>query len=840
MKKIIFKLAVLTLAAMFTVCASALLKADESADYYYYSLPGDMDENGIHNVKDVVMLAREMLNGGENDLADVNRDGKISVLDVVCAVKTVTDTYEVEKMIDTRYLKTSYLENFYAESISLSAGNLASEWSAKYVDDGVEITVNVTDKDVYCADSMSNSDNIRFYIQPINSNVYADRYAIHVRCTADGKMAVHRWKGSSDSWVAETPAAGANISNVVKLTDDGWTVTVKIGYDYFGLEKEWSYGNVRLYPVVADATADGVTEVMYTDVDVNTQRWRCDTYFVVSTSDNGGFVRKDFDKLSFAEDVLPTNEFKDLAFLDNLATIESAKSTTVIREANFGASVFSDRTYGAEGAGFPIELVGKAFGCGPIAGSKVNVTKAGYVVLEAGHYTGYDKLNQTIEDAGWTLLVKAAYTPYNTASRVGEDSAPDLANWYVKYCEVGEEINFGKWSVAYGEGQTTPFDWESKAPYTILDSNAIYEWGEAPVNTTLLNSDENTYYSVDIRKWHGCPSIAVTEGGKAFAVWTTGDKGEGNPENYAVIAYSGDNGKTWTEFAYVNSEEATDPNKTTTVCDIQLWLDHETNTLHCFYLASSTMTTFEKSSAVWTFTISNVNEDFSKWEFSPHRYVFPGLLRNNILVLSDGTWLASPNDYVDERFTLVYASTDKGETWELRGKAYIPRAYTYDETNMVEMKDGSIWLTVRNSYAQPLQAYSFDGGYTWTLSSLADYYVGQTRFNFTRLSSGAILRVCNAASGRTMMSAYLSYDEGETWPYSITLCEEYSTYPDVDLITVDGEEQIHVIFDLDRYGKGGVYQGRVYHTVLTEEFIKANHGKVFNPHTDFDTVAKIK
>ena len=84
------------------------------------------------------------------------------------------------------------------------------------------------------------------------------------------------------------------------------------------------------------------------------------------------------------------------------------------------------------------------------------------------------------------------------------------------------------------------------------------------------------------------------------------------------------------------------------------------------------------------------------------------------------------------------------------------------------------------------------------------------------------------------MSAYLSYDEGITWPYSVTLCEEYSTYPDVALVTVNGEEQIHVIFDRDRYGLG-----KVYHTVFTEEYLKENNGKVFTPDSDFTTVAKI-
>ena len=444
MKRIISRLAMLVFAVMLAFSTSALTLADENADYYYYSLAGDMDENGVHSVKDVIMLAREVLSGSGNTLADTNCDGSVNLLDVVYAARTVIGAYEVEKVIDTRYLKTSYIENFYAESIKFSAGNASSEWFAKYLDDGVEVTVNVTDKDLYCTESMDKSDTVCFYIQPVNSIIFADRYALRVRCNANGAVEVRRWKGSSDSFVTETPGADANFSHSFALTDDGWTVTVKIGYDYFGLEKEWSYGKVRLFPVVNDATASGATQVLYSDVDVNMQRYRCDTYFVISSAENGGFVRKDFDKLSFAEDILKDSEFAGLEFLDNLATIESGESGTVIRMAKVGASLFSNRTYGAEERGLPTELVGKAFGCGSIAGSKVKVTNAGYVVLEVGCFSDYDTLNKKVADAGWTLLVKAAYTPSNTATRAGTDSIPDLANWYVKYCEeLGVEFIAG-------------------------------------------------------------------------------------------------------------------------------------------------------------------------------------------------------------------------------------------------------------------------------------------------------------------------------------------------------------------------------------------------------------
>ena len=820
MKKIIFQLATLALAALLTMSAFAAVKADADEDYYYYTLAGDMDENGMHDIKDVLAIIKGMLDNNsitDTALADLNGDGKITLADVLRTVKASLGSYEVEKVIDTKYLKESYLENFYAESIKFSAVNATSEWTAKYTDDGVEITVKITDDDVYYSGNMTSSDNVYFYIQPVNSYIYADKLALRIRCTSDGSVEVKRWSGTGDAFATETPASDANFAHTCTTTDDGWEVTVNIGYDYFGIEKEYAYGKVRMFPSMTDANAEGYTEVLYDAVDVNMARWRMDTYFVISTKENGGFERDDFHMLSFADDILSTNELYGTEFWNNLATIESNAAKTSLRTAAVGVPVFSDRTYSAEEGGLPVELIGTSYSFAPISGSSVKVTKAGYVVLEAGLLTGYETINSNIVDAGWTLVLKATKTPYNTATKAGTDTAPDLANWYVKYCEEGEEIAFGKWAVAYGTaGENDPFDWESKAAYTILDTT-------------------NDYYSISDRTWHGCPSIAVTNGGRLVAIWSTGGSGEGQPENYAVLAYSDDNGKTWAEFGYVNSEEADDENKTTVVCDAQLWLDHETNTLHCFYLMSSTLAKFEKNSAVWTFTVSNPDDDFSEWKVSDHRYLFPGLLRNNILVLSDGTWLAAPNDYMDERFTVVYASTDKGETWELRGKAYIPKAYNYDETILVEKEDGSIWMTVRNSSGVLLQSFSLDGGKTWTLGSATDIYNCTTRFNITRLSSGALLMVGNAASGRTMMTAYLSYDDGETWPYSITLYEAYTTYPDVDTLTVDGVEQIHIIFDRDRYN-----YGRVYHGVFTEEYIKEHSGEVVDRSTMLNMITTIK
>ncbi len=716
-------------------------------------------------------------------------------------------------------LPLSYLTDFSAKEISISqtAEKKATvTYKASYSDSGVTVTATVVDPTIYTiADNIGNGDNISIHLQGVNSVMRGDRFAINFLCDANGNYLLRRYDNSGGyKAVTEVDPAAVNDTSYFTYakTADGYTVTYFASYDFLRVTKEQAFGKVRMLLSLRNTdSADSTSYYVYgSEEGVNYDL--PNTWLVLDAENN--FIRDDFDTVSFAEDILPSNAFADLKFLDTLATI-SAGTKSTLREAKAGAQAFSDRTYSLEESYLPAELVGKAFVGGPINGDVTTVTKAGYVVLAVGEISSYDSVNTNVKNAGWTQILYAAGTPYNSAVRV---NIPDLVNWYVKYCEAGETIAFGKWAIPFANGETTPFDWDAKGADVIIGST-------------------DPYYGFDTRLWNGCPTVEATNGGRLIAGWTTGGTVEGQPENYIVLAYSDDGGKNWEELCVVNTEKADSPNKTTTVCDIQIWLDKETNTLHCFYISTSKNPPYEKASAVWTFTMTDLDGEVSDIQYSEHRYLFPGLLRNNITVLSDGTWIVAPNNFLDERFCVVYASTDKGATWTKRANIYVPEALNYDETMVTELSDGTLWLGARANTSKKVmyQAYSFDKGYTWTMSSPSNIFNCNTRFNFTRLESGALLMVYDAASGRKKMTAALSYDDGLTWPYSVTLFEANSTYPDVSLYTVDGEEQIHIVFDSDRYETG-----RIYHRVLTEDYIRKNNGKVLDPATDLNVVTKIK
>ena len=76
----------------FAVCTFAAT-ADKDADYYYYTLAGDIDEDGVHGLKDVLAILYSVVNDNVSNmaLADANGDGKINRADLLRLAKYLLD-----------------------------------------------------------------------------------------------------------------------------------------------------------------------------------------------------------------------------------------------------------------------------------------------------------------------------------------------------------------------------------------------------------------------------------------------------------------------------------------------------------------------------------------------------------------------------------------------------------------------------------------------------------------------------------------------------------------------------------------------------------------------------
>jgi hypothetical protein len=144
---------------------------------------------------------------------------------------------------------------------------------------------------------------------------------------------------------------------------------------------------------------------------------------------------------------------------------------------------------------------------------------------------------------------------------------------------------------------------------------------------------------------------------------------------------------------------------------------------------------------------------------------------------------------------------------------------------ILERRDGSLMMFLRVLDRPYEQTFSFDGGRTWTTPETVDFSSGPSRFFMCRLQSGRVLLVrCNNTENqniRARMTAFLSEDDGKTWPYELLLDErEKVSYPD-GFQSADG--RIFIQYDRCRI------EGEILMSVFREEDIIA--GKIVSNGT---------
>jgi hypothetical protein len=69
--------------------STAILITTEIPDF---GILGDINEDDIINVLDVVILVNVILSGEENSNADINQDGTINVLDIVTLINIIFES----------------------------------------------------------------------------------------------------------------------------------------------------------------------------------------------------------------------------------------------------------------------------------------------------------------------------------------------------------------------------------------------------------------------------------------------------------------------------------------------------------------------------------------------------------------------------------------------------------------------------------------------------------------------------------------------------------------------------------------------------------------------------
>ena len=233
-----------------------------------------------------------------------------------------------------------------------------------------------------------------------------------------------------------------------------------------------------------------------------------------------------------------------------------------------------------------------------------------------------------------------------------------------------------------------------------------------------------------------------------------------------------------------------------TICiDIQLWLDPQ-NKMWIFWTQRDYRFPREAPEHLRTYAVICEDPDGEKLSFSEPKYIAPGFLRCQPTVLSDGRILLCAYDWVGERFNYSL-SCDGGNTWIRKSVGLKNFKTDFDETMVLERKDGSLWMLARNAETGTLtQSISCNGGESWSAGEKSSITAPPTRFFIKRLPSGRVLLIKNnSPKERINMTAFLSEDDGATWKYALPIDPRITSYPDA-AIGKDGT--IYMVHDRGR------------------------------------------
>lgn len=338
----------------------------------------------------------------------------------------------------------------------------------------------------------------------------------------------------------------------------------------------------------------------------------------------------------------------------------------------------------------------------------------------------------------------------------------------------------------------------------------------------IVNPIEPKYIDESIRQFQGCPTIAITKGGRIYVGWYSGGTIEPHMDNFNLLVYSDDKGKTWSKPILVIPS---DHNRWVHALDIQLWTAPD-GRLFVFWVQDNTepvelgrkgyvidgFVFYDKIHAEWVSICDN--PDAENPVFSEPRYLDKGFLRCKPLALENGTWINFNYDQTTDRYGYSI-SADNGNTYKhYYGAKKIETPF--DECMAYQKKDGSIRMFARTSVGEIAESTSFDNGINWSETKKSGILNPDTRFYVGRTPTGRIILINNDHNkDRCNMTIYLSDDDGETWRWKKCIDKRPGiSYPDVDFY----DSKVYLTYDHGRCG-----DNEILFAVFTEDDIINNN-----------------
>ncbi len=308
----------------------------------------------------------------------------------------------------------------------------------------------------------------------------------------------------------------------------------------------------------------------------------------------------------------------------------------------------------------------------------------------------------------------------------------------------------------------------------------------------ITEREKLEHFYASHRMWQGVPGIERTRGGRTFITLYSGGVSE-QAGNFAIVLKS-DNDRDFGEPIAAAFKEGS-----FRCFDSTLWIDPLGRLWFIWNVAPGE----ECFGAI----CENPDADELKW--SKEFYIGRGVMLNKPTVLSSGEWLfpialwnftIRPWDrmqYIrvgEAPRSNVYKTVDNGKTFTLLGGAEV-KGTNFDEHSIVELDGGRLMMAVRTDYGTGI-SYSYDRGKNWSRGERSSFGSCVSRIHIRRLKSGRILRISHDSPGRTNLTAFLSEDNGKTYPYKLLLDDRKNvSYPDA---TEASDGYIYIVYDRER------------------------------------------
>jgi hypothetical protein len=343
--------------------------------------------------------------------------------------------------------------------------------------------------------------------------------------------------------------------------------------------------------------------------------------------------------------------------------------------------------------------------------------------------------------------------------------------------------------------------------------------------TPKLSFDPMPAYGQKYLPFAMAASMESTSKGRLWTCWAGGQDG---PNAYLLASYSDDQGKSWRDPVFVIDPQAHGLKMGTRLGSF--WCDPK-GRLWLFFHQSVGM--FDGSCSNWFVRCDDPDAEKPVWKQPV--YIGFGASLNKPMVRKNGEWILPVSLWerwhIDKPFadcyheldavrgSNVFVSDDEGGHWRYRG-GNIFKDSCFNEHSVVEKQDGTLWMLSR-CMKEIAQSFSTDGGKTWQQQTTFFPQVN-SKAVFRRLQSGHLLLIKHGATfntpakdsseawnwgkGRSYLTAFLSTDDGKTWPSSLLLDERSPvSYPDIAQ-TPNGDIYVH--YDRDRTGSAEILFAR--------------------------------